>query len=100
MPESKKTYQHNQPFRLESGKVLPGFHLAYNTYGSLNSNKSNVIWVFHALTANSEPLEWWHGLVGEGNLFDPAAYFIVCVNMPGSCYGSISPLDINPDTGT
>jgi homoserine O-acetyltransferase/O-succinyltransferase len=57
------------------------------------------VWVFHALTANSDPAEWWDGLVGEGKLFDPAQYFIVCVNMPGGCYGSIGPLDINPDTG-
>jgi homoserine O-acetyltransferase len=54
--------------------------------------------VFHALTANSDPAEWWDGLVGTGKLFDPAIYFIVCVNMPGSCYGSIGPLNTNPHT--
>lgn len=83
---------------LESGRVLPGYHLAYTTHGSLNETKDNVVWIFHALTANSDPAEWWTGLVGEGKLFDPAFYFVVCVNMPGSCYGSIGPLDINPDT--
>jgi homoserine O-acetyltransferase/O-succinyltransferase len=55
--------------------------------------------VFHALTANSDPSDWWAGLVGEGKLFDPQYYFVVCVNMPGSCYGSIGPLEINPVTG-
>jgi homoserine O-acetyltransferase/O-succinyltransferase len=94
------TFTYHQPFTLESGATLPGYHLAYTTYGSLNRAGDNVVWVFHALTANSDPAEWWPGLVGEGKLFDPARYFIVCVNMPGSCYGSIGPLDINPATGS
>jgi homoserine O-acetyltransferase len=87
---------YKKPFTLESGHQLHGYHLAYTTHGTLNEAKDNVVWIFHALTANSEPTEWWPGLVGEGKLFDPAHFFIVCVNMPGSCYGSIGPLDINP----
>ncbi len=79
--------------------VLPGYHLAYTTHGKLNEAKDNAVWVFHALTANSDPAEWWPGLVGDGKLLDPARYFIVCVNMPGSCYGSIGPLTNNPVTG-
>lgn len=93
-----QVFTYRQDFALESGKVLKGFHLAYTTLGSLNEAKDNVVWIFHALTANSNPAEWWPGLVGNGHFFDPAKYFIVCVNMPGSCYGSISPLDINPQT--
>jgi len=73
--------------------------LAYTTHGRLNAAKSNVVWIFHALTANSNPVEWWPGMVGGNTFFDPAKYFIVCVNMPGSCYGSISPLDNNKQTG-
>ncbi|MEO6894320.1 MAG: alpha/beta fold hydrolase, partial [Ginsengibacter sp.] len=84
---------------LESGYVLSEYHLAYTTYGKMNEAKSNVVWIFHALTANSIPTEWWPGLVGEGKLFDPEKHFIVCVNMPGSCYGSIGPFDNNPDSG-
>lgn len=91
-----ETFYYKESFRLESGETLPGFHLAYAALGSLNEKGDNVVWIFHALTANSNPLEWWPGLVGDGNYFDPKDYFIVCVNMPGSCYGSISPLDINP----
>ena len=91
-------FTHRQPFLLESGAVLPQYHLAYTTHGRLNEAKDNVVWIFHALTANSDPAEWWDGLVGEGKLFDPAHYFIVCANMPGSCYGSSGPLDINPAT--
>ncbi len=92
-------FHYQQSFKLESGICLPAYHLAYTTYGKLNAEKDNVVWLFHALTSNSNPEEWWPGLVGTGKLFDPAIYFIVCVNMPGSCYGSISPLDINEVTG-
>ena len=92
------TFHFDQPFTLESGKTLSAYHLGYTTYGKLNANKDNVVWLFHALTSNSHPVEWWPGLVGTGKLFDPAIYFIVCVNMPGSCYGSISPLDNKPAT--
>ncbi len=88
-----QTFIHEHPFKLESGIILPQYHLAYTTHGELNDKKDNVVWIFHALTANSDPAEWWPGLVGEGKLFDPSKYFIVCVNMPGSCYGSIGPLD-------
>jgi homoserine O-acetyltransferase len=95
----EKIFRHTKPFQLESGRILPGFHLAYTTLGELNERRDNVVWVFHALTANSNPAEWWHGLVGAGNFFNPADYFVVCVNMPGSCYGSISPLDVDEQSG-
>ena len=92
-------FKHPHSFTLESGKVLPELHLAYNTFGTLNASRNNVIWIFHALTGNSNPLEWWHGLVGDNCLFTPEKYFIVCVNMPGSHYGSINALSNNPETG-
>jgi Homoserine acetyltransferase len=69
-------YKSDQPFTLESGATLPGFHLAYTTHGHLNKDRDNVIWIFHALTANSDAVEWWPGLVGEGKLFDPAKYLL------------------------
>ena len=94
-----KIFEYREPFELESGTILPGFHLAYTTLGQLNEHKDNVVWVFHALTADSNPADWWQGLVGEGRLFNLAQHFIVCVNMPGSCYGSIHPLDKDPNTG-
>jgi len=83
-------FYYNNSFTLESGRTLTGFHLAYTTLGKLNGDKSNVVWIFHALTANSNPAEWWTGLVGETKLFDPQKHFIVCVNMPGSCYERIT----------
>ncbi len=70
-------FNHNESFTLESGITLPGYHLAYTTHGKLNATKDNVVWIFHALTANSNPLEWWPGLVGEGKYFDPSKYFII-----------------------
>jgi homoserine O-acetyltransferase len=93
-----ETFHFNGSFALESGYILPQYHLAYDTWGTLNSDGSNVVWVFHALTANSNAEDWWSGLIGAGKYFDPEIYFIVCVNMPGSCYGSIDPLSINPQT--
>lgn len=93
---SYKIFTYEQPLTLESGEKLLQYHLAYTTHGELNEERNNVIWVFHALTANSDPAEWWPGLIGKGKLFDPTQHFIVCVNMPGSCYGSIGPLELNP----
>jgi homoserine O-acetyltransferase len=95
---STQIFNYPSPFTLESGATLAQYHLAYTTHGKLNASKDNVVWIFHALTANSNPLEWWPGLVGDGKFFDPARYFIICVNKPGSPYGSISPLSINPQT--
>jgi homoserine O-acetyltransferase len=96
---SYQQFKYSHLFTLESGRTLPGFHLAYTTYGKLNEAKDNVVWVFHALTANSDPQDWWSGLIGTARLFDPEEYFIVCANMPGSHYGSINPLDMNFETG-
>lgn len=93
-------YQLNGDFLLESGKVLSGLRLGYTTYGKINTKRNNVIWIFHALTANSDPDEWWPGLVGGGKIFDPEKYFIICVNMPGSCYGSSGPLDRRFENGS
>lgn len=91
-----KIFEYRDAFTLESGITLPGYHLAYHTYGTLNTQKNNVVWVFHALTASSDAANWWPGLVGPARLFDPARHFIVCVNMPGSCYGSVGPLEKKP----
>jgi homoserine O-acetyltransferase len=89
-------FKYEDSFTLESGVTLTGYHLAYTTHGKLNAEKTNVVWIFHALTANSNPLEWWPGLVGDGKFFDPAKYFIICANKPGSPYGSVSPVSVNP----
>ncbi len=87
------------PFPLENGAVLPGITVAYETYGSLNASRSNVVWVCHALTANAAVTEWWPGVVGQEAVISPDEYFIVCANILGSCYGSTGPLSTNPATG-
>lgn len=79
-------------FRLEYGHELYNINIAYKTYGKLNEEKSNVIWVCHALTGDQNVTDWWSGLFGEQKLFDPQDYFIVAVNALGSCYGSTGPV--------
>ncbi|MCB9201660.1 MAG: homoserine O-acetyltransferase [Flavobacteriales bacterium] len=91
-------FKYKKKFTLESGEQLQGLELAYHTYGTLNKEKSNVIWVCHALTGNSDVVSWWQGLVGEDKLFNPDEHFIICVNILGSCYGTTGPLSINPQT--
>lgn len=94
-----KYYKHTASFVLEGGGILPELQIAYCTYGKLNPSQDNVIWICHALTANADAADWWNGLVGEGKIFDPNFHFIICANIIGSCYGSTSPLSINPITG-
>lgn len=91
------TYTYKERFVLENGGTLPQLDLAYHTIGKLNAEGSNVIWVVHALTANSNVFQWWEGLFGANALFNPEDYFIVCANNLGSCYGSTGPLSINSD---
>ena len=93
-----KLYRHNAPFKLESGEVLPSLEIAYDTFGELNEAKDNVIWVCHALTANSDVADWWPHTVEQGKFLDPERYFIVCANFLGSHYGTTSPLSVNPAT--
>jgi homoserine O-acetyltransferase len=88
------------PLELESGEVLKSFDIAYTTYGQMNAERSNVIWVVHALTGDSNAADWWNGLIGEDKFFDPTNYFIICANLLGSCYGSTHPFSENPETGT
>lgn len=83
----------NEMFLLESGETLDRLVISYSTYGQLNRNKDNVIWVCHALTADSNPDDWWPGLIGEKDFYNPQEYFIVCANVIGSPYGSTSPLN-------
>ncbi|KAA6431669.1 homoserine O-acetyltransferase [Rufibacter glacialis] len=94
-----RVFTYTDEFTLESGQSLPGFQLFYTTWGTLNEDRSNVVWVCHAFTGNAFVKDWWEGLFGEGKTFDPAKDFIVCANSLGSCYGSTGPLSINPDTG-
>ncbi len=89
----------NKTIALESGIELVNPEIAYHTYGTLNNDKSNVVWVTHALTANSDVYDWWAGLVGPTDFINETEHFIVCANVLGSHYGTTSPLSKNPETG-
>lgn len=96
---SARIYQLPESFIFDNGQAYDGLEVAYHTYGTLNENKDNVVWVCHALTANSDVFDWWPGLFGDRDLFNPRDYFIICANVIGSHYGSSNPLSINPKTG-
>lgn len=94
-----KFFTYEKEFVLESGVVLPSLTIAYDTFGEMNRERSNVIWVCHALTANSDVADWWPHTVEEGCFLDPTRYFTVCANFLASHYGTTGPLSVNPATG-
>lgn len=81
---------------LEAGGILKNARVVYHTSGC---RTGKVIWICHALTANSDPEDWWPQMVGPGKPLDTEKNFIVCVNKLGSPYGSESPATVNPATG-
>lgn len=89
----------SKPFVTESGFRLEKPVVAYRSWGSLNERHDNVILICHALTGDAAADEWFHGFFGTDKLFDPEKQFILCANVPGSCYGSTGPLSINPENG-
>ena len=121
MESSGQIYTHPQPYHLESfglfgHHVVPGHHhhplprtssplprgvlhpafINYNTYGTLNEQRDNVLVICHALTGNSSLEAWWGELLGPGKAFDTDRYFVVCANILGSCYGSCGPSSARP----
>jgi homoserine O-acetyltransferase len=97
----KHEYIHEGIFEFEAGGSISGLKVAYHTSERewQNGDDRKVIWICHALTANSDAEDWWPELVGPGKLFDTEKYFVICANMLGSPYGSSGPSAINPDTG-
>ncbi len=95
--------------QLESGRLLGPLTIAYETYGSLNNDKSNAILVAHAWTGdahaagrhNAEDRKpgWWDDMIGPGKVIDTGRYYVICSNVIGSCFGSTGPTSINPRTG-
>lgn len=94
-----EVYDYKDTFQLETGAQLPGLQIAYHTFGRLNAERDNVIWVCHALTANSDVADWWPNTVVSGGFLDPDKYFIVCANILGSHYGTTGPLSVDPRSG-
>ena len=66
----RQVFHDNTPFQLECGVEFPRVDIAYHTYGQLNEKKDNVVWVFHALTGNSDAADWWNGMIGDGKFFE------------------------------
>ena len=95
---STETLQYSKTITLEAGQQLSGLQIGYHTYGTLNHKRDNVIWVCHALTANSDVLDWWSGLFGENDLFSQNDHYIVCANILSSPYGTTNPLSFDPQT--
>ncbi|MDZ7716089.1 MAG: homoserine O-acetyltransferase [Balneolaceae bacterium] len=87
------------PFITENGEQLSEPTIAYQTWGTLNEARDNVIVVCHALTGNTEANEWFGGFFGPGKTLDPDEHFIICTNALGSCYGTCGPVSVNPGTG-
>jgi homoserine O-acetyltransferase/O-succinyltransferase len=73
--------------------------VAWQSFGRLLPDGSNVVWICHALTANSDVVQWWKGLIGPGMAIDTDKFYVICANVIGSCYGSTGPLSINPKNG-
>lgn len=99
-----KTAHFSSPLYLESGRILEPYEIIYETYGTLNEDKSNVILVCHALSGShhasgvyegDRKAGWWDGLIGDGRAIDTTRYFVISTNVIGSCFGSTGPLSDN-----
>lgn len=86
------------PFTTEAGYTFPSLDIVYHTSPGVYSPDKKVVFVCHALTANSDAEDWWPEMVGPGRCLDTDRYFVVCVNMLGSCYGTTGPNSIMPGT--
>lgn len=97
------------PLPLQSGASIRGYSLSYETYGTLNADKSNAVLICHALNAShhvagvyaDQPHNtgWWDNMIGPGKSLDTDRFFVIGVNNLGSCFGSTGPMHIHPDTG-
>ncbi|KAK4053838.1 Serine O-succinyltransferase [Microbotryomycetes sp. JL201] len=100
-------YRHDEPFALDYGGMLPSFELAYETWGELNADKSNVVLLHTGLSASSHahstpanPAEgWWERFIGPGLAIDTEKFFVICTNVLGGCYGSTGPSSLDPSDG-
>ncbi|MEM6761346.1 MAG: homoserine O-acetyltransferase [Pseudomonadota bacterium] len=107
-PSSPVAVFENAPLTLDAGIALPTWQIAYQTYGTLNADRTNAVLLCHALTgdqhaANRHPVTgragWWDALVGPGRPVDTDRFFVICTNVLGGCSGTTGPASINPATG-
>lgn len=106
LPIASKIYAIPEPLALDSGRVLESAEIAYETYGEINDDKSNVILLCHALTgdqyvASDHPITgkpgWWERMVGPGKPINTDRFHVICANVIGSCMGSTGPVSLAPD---
>jgi homoserine O-acetyltransferase len=102
------TFAENEDFILECGKKFGPITVAYEIFGEMNQDKTNVVLITHALTGDShvtrhdpyDPKEgWWEKFVGKGLMFDTSKYCFICSNVLGGCQGTTGPSSVNPKTG-
>ena len=103
-----ETAHFNTPLNLKSGETLPQFHLVYETYGTLNADKSNAVIICHALSGNhhvagkyaetDKNAGWWDNLIGPNKPLDTNKFYVIGLNNLGGCHGSSGPNSINPET--
>ena len=104
MKITTKVAHFTSPLYLESGRILEPYDIKYETYGTLNKAKDNVILICHALSGSHHAAGyyegerkpgWWDGLIGDGKAIDTTKYFVICTNTIGSCFGSTGPMSSN-----
>ena len=105
---SRNTIHFAESLPLQSGAILSNYNLVIETYGKLNSDKSNAILICHALNAshhvagpdpeNPSDIGWWDNMIGPGKPIDTNRFFVIGVNNLGSCFGSTGPMSVNPET--
>ncbi|MGI8604334.1 MAG: homoserine O-acetyltransferase MetX [Verrucomicrobiales bacterium] len=111
-------FECTEPISLQSGELLPGFTVAYESYGQLNDARDNALLVFHALSGSQHAagvctsvpgvgtrwsedmyVGWWDDFIGPGKVLDTNKYFVICANYLGGCYGTTGPSSPHPETG-
>ncbi|MBP1612420.1 MAG: hypothetical protein H6Q01_1083 [Acidobacteria bacterium] len=106
-PPGARLFEDPAPFRTAFGAELPGFALAYETWGTLSPGRDNAILLCTGLSASSHARSsaadpssgWWERMIGEGAALDTSRYFVICTNVLGGCFGSTGPASPSPEDG-
>ncbi|NYG58575.1 homoserine O-acetyltransferase [Nocardioides daedukensis] len=99
-PQRVLLFTEQDPLVLANGEQLTEVEIAYQTWGTLNEDASNAVFIAHALTGDANAAGWWSSLVGPGRPVDTDRFFVICPNLLGGCSGSTGPRSTNPATGT